>query len=99
MVESLGDFPKRNKILSFAKFTQAALLLLAGLPAVPLSRAQTYTVLYTFTGGTDGEFPAAALIQDSAGNRLRHRQLWKPSAGRIGIQAESERQVQGAPQL
>jgi uncharacterized repeat protein (TIGR03803 family) len=68
MVESLGDFPKRNKILSFAKFTQAALLLLAGLPAVPLSRAQTYTVLYTFTGGTDGEFPAAALIQDSAGN-------------------------------
>jgi uncharacterized repeat protein (TIGR03803 family) len=43
-VESLGDFPKRNKIMSFAKFTQAALLLLAGLAAVPLSRAQTHTV-------------------------------------------------------
>ena len=25
-------------------------------------------MLYTFTGGTDGEFPAAGLIQDSAGN-------------------------------
>jgi uncharacterized repeat protein (TIGR03803 family) len=43
-------------------------ILLAGLAAVPLSRAQTYTVLYSFTGGTDGEFPAAGLIQDSVGN-------------------------------
>ena len=39
-----------------------------GLAAIPSGSAQTYTVLYTFTGGSDGEFPAAALIQDSAGN-------------------------------
>jgi len=55
-------------MMSFAKFTQAALLLLVGLTVTPSGSAQTYTVLYTFTGGTDGEFPAAGLIQDSAGN-------------------------------
>ena len=40
--------------MSFAKFIQAALLLLVGLAAVPSVWAQTYTVLYTFEGGTDG---------------------------------------------
>jgi uncharacterized repeat protein (TIGR03803 family) len=32
------------------------------------ARAQSYSVLYTFTGGTDGGSPAAGLIADSAGN-------------------------------
>lgn len=30
--------------------------------------AQTYTVLYSFTGGTDGAFPVAGVIRDSSGN-------------------------------
>lgn len=32
------------------------------------AQAQTYKVLYTFTGGADGSFPEAALTQDAAGN-------------------------------
>jgi uncharacterized repeat protein (TIGR03803 family) len=36
-------------------------------PAQP-SGAWTETVLYSFTGGTDGGFPLAGLIQDAAGN-------------------------------
>jgi uncharacterized repeat protein (TIGR03803 family) len=54
--------------MSFPKFTQALLLLLVGLAAVPSGWAQTYTVLYSFTGGTDGGFPEAGLIQDSGSN-------------------------------
>ena len=44
----------------------AAVLLLtfAGQTAV----AQTYTVLYTFQGGTDGGFPNAGVYRDSSGN-------------------------------
>jgi uncharacterized repeat protein (TIGR03803 family) len=34
----------------------------------PLTHAQTLIVLYSFTGGSDGAFPQAALIRDSAGN-------------------------------
>ena len=41
---------------------------MVGLATIPSGSAQNYTVLYSFTGGADGEFPAAALIQDSAGN-------------------------------
>ena len=54
--------------MSFAKFTQAVLLLVVGLSVLPSGSAQTFTVLYTFTGGTDGGFPNGGLIQDSAGN-------------------------------
>jgi uncharacterized repeat protein (TIGR03803 family) len=54
--------------MSFAKFAQVALLLLVGLAEVKSLSAQTFTVLYTFTGGTDGGFPNGGLIQDSAGN-------------------------------
>ena len=53
--------------MSFAKFGRAALLLLVGLAAIPSGWAQTFTVLYEFTGGTDGEIPGG-LILDSAGN-------------------------------
>ena len=37
-------------------------------PCVQTASAQTYTVLYTFQGGTDGGFPNPGLIRDSSGN-------------------------------
>jgi uncharacterized repeat protein (TIGR03803 family) len=52
----------------FSKVVRALLLLFLGLAVIPSSWAQTFTVLYSFTGGADGEFPATAPIQDSAGN-------------------------------
>jgi uncharacterized repeat protein (TIGR03803 family) len=54
--------------MSFAKFTSTSLLLLIGLAAIPSGWAQTYTVLYSFTGGTDGAHPTGGLILDSADN-------------------------------
>ncbi len=44
----------------------AALLLLTF--AAQTAAAQTYTVLYTFQGGTDGGFPNAGVYRDSSGN-------------------------------
>jgi uncharacterized repeat protein (TIGR03803 family) len=44
--------------------TACTLLLLAALPA----RAQSYSVLYSFAGGTDGGSPFSALILDPEGN-------------------------------
>jgi uncharacterized repeat protein (TIGR03803 family) len=38
------------------------------LAAVVVGQAQTFTVLYTFTGSTDGAGPIAGLIRDAAGN-------------------------------
>jgi hypothetical protein len=35
---------------------------------VPSAHAQTYNVLYSFTGGTDGSDPFAGLTMDAAGN-------------------------------
>jgi uncharacterized repeat protein (TIGR03803 family) len=54
--------------MSFTKLTQAALLLLVALTAVPSGWAQTFTVLYEFTGHADGAFPISGVIRDSAGN-------------------------------
>ncbi len=34
----------------------------------PPAQAQTYTVLYTFTGGTDGGWPYSGVILDNSGN-------------------------------
>ena len=42
----------------------SALLLIVARPA----QAQSETVLYNFTGGSDGSHPASSLISDSAGN-------------------------------
>jgi uncharacterized repeat protein (TIGR03803 family) len=36
--------------------------------AFRLSKTGTETVLYTFTGGADGAYPSAGLVEDSAGN-------------------------------
>jgi uncharacterized repeat protein (TIGR03803 family) len=42
--------------------------LVAGVVCLPSVQAQTFSVLYTFTGGTDGSNPYAGLIQDKSGN-------------------------------
>jgi uncharacterized repeat protein (TIGR03803 family) len=57
-------------MMSSAKITQSLLLLFVGLAALPSSSAsaQTYTVLYSFTGEADGAMPKARLMRDSAGN-------------------------------
>src|ERR1700675_1910127 len=54
--------------MSVAKFTQVVFLLLVGLAADPSCWTQTYSVLYSFTGGVDGASPEAGLILDPAGN-------------------------------
>jgi uncharacterized repeat protein (TIGR03803 family) len=52
----------KNSLTFFATLTAIVLVC-----AVSLS-AQTYHVLYTFTGGLDGNAPAAGLTMDAAGN-------------------------------
>jgi len=44
------------------------LVITLALVATPPAQAQTFTLLYTFTGGADGGFPYAGLVQDTAGN-------------------------------
>jgi uncharacterized repeat protein (TIGR03803 family) len=36
--------------------------------AIPQAQAQTYNVIYTFTGNGDGGYPLAGLVMDAAGN-------------------------------
>ena len=43
-------------------------VLLAASVLAPLTRAQTFTVLYSFTGRSDGASPQGALLLDPAGN-------------------------------
>ncbi len=46
-----------------------AIMLLATLVAIPSARAQTFTILYSFSsGGADGYDPDSRVIRDSAGN-------------------------------
>ncbi|MGB6385789.1 MAG: choice-of-anchor tandem repeat GloVer-containing protein [Terriglobales bacterium] len=57
--------------MSATKCTQAFLLLLMGLAltfAARAAQAQTETVLYSFTGGSDGGFPGSRLTSDGKGN-------------------------------
>lgn len=53
--------------MSFLKLTSSLVLIMIGIVTIPSGQAQTYTVLYSFTGGTDGAFPSAGLVRDSAG--------------------------------
>ena len=45
-----------------------AAVLVGGALAMPPAQAQTFGVLYTFKGGTDGSAPYGGLIRDAAGN-------------------------------
>ena len=45
-----------------------AVVLLLAVVATPWAQAQTYNVLYSFTGGTDGTNPSVGLVRDGAGN-------------------------------
>lgn len=45
---------------------KASLLVVIALAA--LAHAQTFTTLYSFTGGADGAYPYAGVIKDSSGN-------------------------------
>ena len=45
-----------------------AVLLVLGAMTTQSAQAQTFTVLYNFTGGSDGGSPYAGLVRDAAGN-------------------------------
>ena len=48
--------------------SSGAVLVIGGLTLTIPTRAQTETVLYSFTGGADGWYPASSLVIDSLGN-------------------------------
>jgi uncharacterized repeat protein (TIGR03803 family) len=54
--------------MSISNFAQAVLITFVGLATIPSAPAQTYKVLYSFTGGTDGALPFGGVTLDSAGN-------------------------------
>jgi len=54
--------------MPFRRFAEATLALLIAVASILPISAQTYTVLYSFTGGADGASPMAALVLDPAGN-------------------------------
>ena len=54
--------------MSLMKLARIFLAFLMGLAAILSGWAQTYTVLYSFTGGVDGASPKGGLVLDAAGN-------------------------------
>src|SRR5260370_41769862 len=46
----------------------AAAFVVLVLSAATRAQAQTFTILYSFTGGSDGRQPEAGLLLDAAGN-------------------------------
>jgi uncharacterized repeat protein (TIGR03803 family) len=67
MTRTSQNWRHRSSTLnSAAAFALAALLALTALSIS--AQAQTLTVLYSFTGGTDGYLPASSLIRDSGGD-------------------------------
>src|SRR5271165_1250346 len=69
---NLGSLSRCNGSLCFVKTAATALALLMAFAlaiiATPAAQAQNLTVLYSFTGGADGEWPVAGLAFDAAGN-------------------------------
>jgi uncharacterized repeat protein (TIGR03803 family) len=61
--------PRRRAVIAYLKYSLAFAMLQAFLLAsAPNLAAQTETVLYTFTGQTDGSLPNAPLVADEDGN-------------------------------
>jgi uncharacterized repeat protein (TIGR03803 family) len=58
---------KLNCGTSHAVVSLACVMILA-IALTPSANAQTYSVVYSFTGSTDGAYPALTMILDSAGN-------------------------------
>jgi uncharacterized repeat protein (TIGR03803 family) len=68
---SMGNYQDRTLRQNSRRVIVTLALALAFLLSTALiqpAQAQTYTVLYTFQGGTDGAYPSAGLILDEAGN-------------------------------
>jgi len=61
------DLVSIRKITFRAANIALSLAVLAGVLGVQSAHAQTFTVLYNFTGGTDGANPAAGLLRDAQG--------------------------------
>lgn len=85
------------------KFSQVVVVVFAIAWTLPVA-AQTYTVLYSFTGGADGALPIGGLTLDSQGNLYGTAACtlysFRRAAGghdhRIGVHDNSRRQVQVA---
>lgn len=60
-------FDAKLRVSALVRFVCLSVFCLS-LTHTPLASAQSYSVLYTFAGGTDGSSPNGHLIQDSAGN-------------------------------
>lgn len=72
-VRTMKTLRQRQKSISaiFQRVTGAMLALVTMLAPAALTgsvQAQTFTLLYAFTGGTDGRDPIAGLIMDAQGN-------------------------------
>jgi uncharacterized repeat protein (TIGR03803 family) len=57
-----------TRLMGAARFALAFGIAVLPLMMTPAAQAPAFSVVYTFTGGTDGGYPAAPLIADSAGN-------------------------------
>jgi uncharacterized repeat protein (TIGR03803 family) len=57
-----------TKVRYIAHWALVFIMAFALISVSPSAQAQTYSVLYTFTGGTDGANPMGTLVRDGAGN-------------------------------
>jgi len=61
--------PLRTRLRPLSMALALTIVLLPALAATPSAQAQTYSVLYNFTGGSDGGYPLyGSLVQDKSGN-------------------------------
>src|SRR5271166_4711647 len=66
---AVRDRVRQNISIMALRGVGAALALAVVLAlGVQPAQAQTFTLLYSFTGGTDGAYPYAGVVQDASGN-------------------------------